>query len=194
MGGVVSRLCWKMTLVVGDWGLPLWVWASPGPLSDIMFYSVSVVDCEGFNDLGLKRSGCCAVGSIPWKEKLQWSPILAFTKVWIWHDSAIKVSRVRMHCFKFYLLQTIYLSFRSVLLIPNKMLAHLHDPLRASQIARSALQSQTVLMHSTFDLVWSSIIPLLHSDRLGQIPREVDVETLAHGEPVRDELQGDDVQ
>ncbi len=97
--------------------------------------------CEGFNDLRLKRSGCCAVGSIPRKEKLQCSPILAFTKLWIWHDSANKVSRVRMHCFRFYLLQTIYLSFRSVLLIPNKMLAHLHDPLRASQIARSALQS-----------------------------------------------------
>jgi hypothetical protein len=35
---------------------------------------------------------------------------------------------------------------------------------------------------------------LLDSDRLGQVTREVDVETLQNSQPVGDELQRDDVQ
>lgn len=43
---------------------------------------------------------------------------------------------------------------------------------------------------------WPSLFPgpLLDGDRLGKVAREVDVETLQDGEPVGNQLEGDDVQ
>ena len=40
----------------------------------------------------------------------------------------------------------------------------------------------------------SRIVPLLHSDRFGQVSREVNVETLFDGKPVSNQLKGNHVQ
>lgn len=45
-----------------------------------------------------------------------------------------------------------------------------------------------------FSRTGESKAPLLDSDRLGQVTREVNVKVLHHGQPVGNQLQGDDVQ